>query len=58
MACPEPESSVEARFLGQLGAARSFGFWLGQLAISYAKSDGSRGTMLFEAKAAKEPWSP
>jgi heat shock protein HslJ len=49
MACPEPQSSVEARFLQQLGGARTFGFMLGRLAISYTKGDGSRGTMLFEA---------
>ena len=51
MACPEPASSVEARFLEQLGAARTFGFMLGQLAISYTRNDGSTGTMLFETSA-------
>jgi heat shock protein HslJ len=56
MACPEPQSSVEARFLEQLGGARTFGFMLGRLAISYAKSDGSSGTMVFDARApSKEP---
>lgn len=56
MACPEPQSSVEARFLEQLGGARTFGFMLGRLAISYARGDGSRGTMLFEARSpSKEP---
>jgi heat shock protein HslJ len=49
MACPEPQSSVEARFLEQLGGARTFGFMLGRLAISYTRGDGSRGTMLFDA---------
>jgi heat shock protein HslJ len=49
MACPEPQSSVEARFLEQLGGARTFGFMLGRLAISYTRADGSRGTMLFDA---------
>ena len=49
MACPEPQSSVEARFLEQLGRARTFGFMLGRLAISYTRGDGSRGTMLFDA---------
>ena len=48
MACPEPQSSVEARFLDQLGGARTFGFRLGRLAISYTRGDGSRGTMLFD----------
>jgi heat shock protein HslJ len=56
MACPEPQSSVEARFLEQLGGARTFGFWLGRLAISYARRDGSRGTMLFDGRPpVKEP---
>jgi heat shock protein HslJ len=49
MACPEPQFSVEARFLEQLGGARTFGFILGRLAISYTRDDGSRGTMLFDA---------
>ena len=49
MACPEPRSSVEARFLEQLGGARTFGFMLGRLAISYTRADGSGGTMLFDA---------
>jgi heat shock protein HslJ len=50
MACPEPQSSVEARFLEQLGGARTFGFRLGRLAIGYARADGSQGTMVFEAR--------
>jgi hypothetical protein len=41
--------SVEGRFLEQLGGARTFGFMLGRLAISYTRGDGSRGTMLFDA---------
>lgn len=56
MACPEPQSSVEARFLEQLGGARTVGFMLGRLAISYTRGDGSRGTMLFNASTPpKEP---
>ncbi len=51
MACPEPSSSVEARFLEQLGGARTFGFMSGRLAISYARREGSTGTMLFQATA-------
>jgi heat shock protein HslJ len=50
MACPEPQSTVESRFLEQLGGARTFGFMLGRLAISYARGDGSRGTMLFDVR--------
>ena len=49
MACPDPQSSVETRFFEQLGKARRFGFMMGRLAISYAKRDGSLGTMLFDA---------
>lgn len=56
MACPEPQSSVEARFLEQLGGARTFGFRLGRLAIAYTRGNGSQGTMLFDASpSAKEP---
>ena len=50
MACPDPQSSVEARFLGQLAAARTFGFRAGRLAVSYAKGDGGNGTMLFDMR--------
>jgi heat shock protein HslJ len=51
MACPEPQSSIETRFLEQLGKARGFGFFLGRLMISYEKDVGGRGTMLFESSA-------
>jgi len=51
MACPDPQSAVETRFLEQLGGAQRFGFMLGRLAISYARGNGSSGTMLFEASA-------
>ena len=54
MAGPEPQSSVEARFLEQLGGARQFGFMLGRLAISHKRSDGSMGTMLFEASTSPQ----
>ena len=54
MACPEPQSSVEARFLEQLGGARQFGFMLGRLAISHTRGDGSMGTMLFEASTSRQ----
>ena len=40
MACPEPQSAVEARFLTQLGGAKKFGFLLGQLAVSYQTEGG------------------
>ena len=56
MACPDPPSSVEARFLEQLGGARTFGFMVGRLAIGYTRGDGSSGTMLFDASTPlKEP---
>ena len=51
MACPAPQSEVESRFLEQLGGAKTFGFMLGRLTISYARPSGSHGTMLFDPKA-------
>jgi len=51
MACAEPQSSLETRFLKQLGTAKRFGFFLGQLAISYDTNAGTPGTMLFSARA-------
>ena len=50
MACPEPQSAVEARYLEQLGGAKKFGFLLGRLAVSYEKDGGGFGTMLFEGR--------
>ena len=50
MACPEPQSAVETRYLGQLGGAKKFGFLLGRLAVSYEKDGGGFGTMLFEGR--------
>ena len=47
MACPEPQSSTETRFLEQLGNARRFALSAGRLTIDYAKADGATGTMLF-----------
>ena len=49
MACPERQSAIEARFLTQLRGAKTFGFLLGQLAVTY-EQDGRRGTMLFEGR--------
>lgn len=51
MACPDAQASVESRFLEQLSGARTFGFRLGRLMISYARANGSRGTMLFDLKS-------
>jgi len=50
MACQGVASSVESRFMEQLTGAKTYGFMLGRLAISYMKADGSRGTMLFDLK--------
>jgi heat shock protein HslJ len=50
MACPDAQASVESRFIEQLSGARTFGFMLGRLAISYTRANGSRGTMLFDLK--------
>ena len=47
MACPDPQSSTETRFLEQLGGAQRFGLSAGRLTIEYARADGSTGTMLF-----------
>lgn len=55
MACPEPESSVEARFLERLHTAQRFGFRSGQLAIT-APAGSQPGTfLLFEASGAAAP---
>jgi para-nitrobenzyl esterase len=51
MACPEPQSAVETRFLKQLGGTKAFGFRLGQLTLAYETEGGARGTMLFDARS-------
>jgi heat shock protein HslJ len=51
MACPGPQSAIEARFLEQLGGAKKVGFHLGRLALSYEKDGGALGTMLLEGRA-------
>jgi heat shock protein HslJ len=50
MACPEPQSVVETRFLRQLGGATKVGFLLGRLAVTYQKDGGAVGAMLFESR--------
>ena len=55
MACPDPQSAVETRFLKQLGGATKYGFFLGRLAITYTKDGGSVGAMLFEGRTPAEP---
>ena len=52
MACPEPASSIEDRFLAQLGGVTGYGFLLGEFALRY-EIDGRPGVMLFRATPAK-----
>ena len=47
MACPEPETAVEARFLSQLEGLNRYGFMAGDLMLGYTTGDGS-GVMMFE----------
>jgi heat shock protein HslJ len=47
MACPEPQTAVEARFLSQLKGVNRYGFMAGELMLSYETNDGS-GVMMFE----------
>jgi heat shock protein HslJ len=51
-ACPEPQSTAEARYLKLLPSATRFGFLLGQLSLTYPKAEGPSGQLLFEARAA------
>lgn len=51
MACAEPASAVEARYMRQLESATKFGFQLGRLALTYRLDDGSVAAMLFEARS-------
>jgi len=49
MACPEPETAVEARFLSQLEGVDTYGFMAGELMLGYSTNDGS-GVMTFERR--------
>lgn len=49
MACPEPAASVEGRFLTQFGDVFKYGFWLGELALTY-KTEDRIGVMLLEPR--------
>jgi hypothetical protein len=51
MACPEPRSSIETRFLKQLGSSRKFSFLLGRLSVRYEREGGVLGTMIFDGRA-------
>ena len=53
MACPEPASSVEERFLTQLGGVTRYGFVLGHLALTY-RLDDRIGVMLFDPRPAAD----
>jgi heat shock protein HslJ len=50
MACAPERMAIEDRFLSQLAGVRSFGFMVGQLALTYQR-DGVVGVMLFDARA-------
>jgi heat shock protein HslJ len=50
MACPEPAASVEDRFLAQFGDVSTFGFMLGELALTY-RTDDHIGVMLLEPRS-------
>ena len=50
MACPDPLTQVEDRFLAQLAGVNKFGFMAGQLMLGY-EIDGVRGVMLFGRRA-------
>lgn len=47
MMCAEPAMAAEQRFLKQLKGIQKFGFFFGQLALTFA-TDGRRGTMHFD----------
>jgi heat shock protein HslJ len=49
MMCPDAEMQVEERFLSQLAKVRTFGFMLGQLALTY-QTDDRTDVMLFERR--------
>jgi heat shock protein HslJ len=51
--CPEPDMTVEARFLRQLGGVKQLSFVAAQLALSYTRDDGTLGVMLFGRRAAE-----
>ena len=49
MACPEPASSLETRFLRQLEAVNKFALSAGRLELSYEMT-GASGVMMFEKR--------
>jgi heat shock protein HslJ len=49
MFCPDPASTIEARFFKQLAAVRKFGFPSGKLALTY-EVEGKPGVMLFKER--------
>ncbi len=53
MACPEPVSAVETRFLAQLQGVKKFNFVATQLALTYEK-DGAFDVMLFSGRTPRE----
>ena len=51
--CPELEMTIESRFLRQLGGVAQLRFVAAQLALSYAKPDGTIGVMLFDRRTTR-----
>ena len=51
--CPEPEMSVEARFLERLSRVTQLRFVAGQLALRSAKPDETVWVMLFDRRPAR-----
>ena len=49
MACAEPTTAVESRFLKQLAGVHKFGFMTLRLALTY-EIEGTYGTMFFEGR--------
>lgn len=48
--CPGAAMQLEAAFLERLGAARRFGFLLGQLKLDWRTEDGNSGILMFEPR--------
>ncbi len=53
MACPEPVSEIESRFLESLAGVTGYGFYFGQLVLDYQNGENP-GTLFFTAETADE----
>jgi heat shock protein HslJ len=49
MACEPEVMELERLFLGRIGSASGFSFWLGHLALGWQDADGA-GTLMFEPR--------